>query len=263
MDVMLVDGQVNARISGAGRPLVLLHSLLSDRASFAEIEAPLAARFKVVIPELPGFGRSAMVAGGLEAVADRMAAAAAEAAQGVAPILLGNGYGGFVALEMALRYPNLAARLVLADCGAMFSEPGRQAFRNMAAAAAGKGLGVLTETAMARLFAGDFQATHPQLMEDRKAAFLRTDPDVFRIACEDLAGLDLRAALAGIKVPVFVLVGENDQATPPAMAQELAAGIKDAHLYVMPGCAHVPQLQAPEKFLVAINEFLDGAKAAA
>ena len=49
-------------------------------------------------------------------------------------IVLGNGYGGFVALQMAIRHAGIATRLILADCGAAFSEPGREAFRNMAAA---------------------------------------------------------------------------------------------------------------------------------
>ena len=73
---------------------------------------------------------------------------------------------------------------------------------------------------------------------------------------DPLAGLDLRADLSRIKVPVLVLVGEQDEATPPAMSKELAAGLPDAELRIIPGCAHVPQLQAPELFLDAIADFL-------
>jgi 3-oxoadipate enol-lactonase len=263
MDMMLAQGTVSARITGEGRPLILFHSLLSDRASFAAIEGPLAARFKVVVPELPGFGGSAAVAGDLDSVADRMAEAVRDAAQGEGPIVLGNGYGGFVALNMTIRHPDLVSRLVLADCGAAFKEEGRQAFRNMAVAAATKGLAAITDLAMTRLFAADFQAAHPDLMQERREAFSRTDPDVFRHACEALAELDLRPALGGIKIPVFVLVGQEDQATPPAMSRELARGIPDSQMVVMRGCAHVPPLQAPEAFLNAIAEFLDAAPAAA
>ena len=61
-------------------------------------------------------------------------------ADGDEAIVLGNGYGGFVALQMAIRHPGIATKLVLADCGAAFSEPGREAFRNMAAASMAKGL---------------------------------------------------------------------------------------------------------------------------
>ena len=260
MDRLLVDGSVNAAEFGNGRPLVLFHSLLSDRASFDRIGPELANSFRVIVLELPGFGRSHAVEGDLAAIADRMAAATREVAHGDKPVVLGNGYGAFVALQMVIRHPELAARLVLADGGAAFSEPGRAAFRNMAAAAAGKGLEAITEVAMRRLFAPEFQQANPELMANRRAAFLRTNPDVFRAACTALAGLDLRSELPKVRIPVLVLVGEQDEATPVDMARELAAGLLDARLVILKGCAHVPQLQAPTEFLAAARELMTGLK---
>lgn len=256
MDRLFADGTVNAAVSGKGPPLFLLHSLLSDRASFDAIVPDLSRTFRVIVPELPGFGGSQAVAGGLAAVADRMAEMVRDAATGEDAIVLGNGYGGFVALQMAIRHPGIAAKLVLADCGAAFSESGREAFRNMAAAAGAKGLAAITDVAMRRLFAPEFQAQHPDLMRDRREAFLRTDVAVFRAACDALAKLDLRPEVARVKVPVLVLVGEHDEATPPPMSHELAGLLPQAHLEIIPGCAHVPQLQAPKVFLEAVGDFL-------
>ena len=264
MDRLLANGTVNAaqsgQESGEAPALFLLHSLLSDRASFDAIAPKLSQSFRVIVPELPGFGGSRAVNGDLAAVADRMAEAVKDAAQGRDAIVLGNGYGGFVALQMAIRHPEVAARLILADCGATFSEEGRQAFRNMAAAAAANGLSGITDVAMRRLFAPEFQAQHPDLMADRREAFLRTDGEVFRAACNDLAELDLRPELGKVRVPVLVLVGEHDEATPPPMSIELAAGLPNAHLEIIPGCAHVPQLQAPGVFLDAIGDFLPASR---
>jgi 3-oxoadipate enol-lactonase len=93
-------------------------------------------------------------------------------------------------------------------------------------------------------------------MRDRREAFLKTDPEVLQAACADLAELDLRPQLARVKVPVLVLVGEHDEATPPPMSRELAASLPNARLKVIAGCAHVPQLQSPETFLEAIGDFL-------
>jgi 3-oxoadipate enol-lactonase len=256
MDRLFANGTVNAAQCGEGPPLFLLHSLLSDRASFDAIVPQLSRAFRVIAPELPGFGGSQAVDGGLGAVADRMAEAIMEAAAGREAIVLGNGYGGFVALQMAIRHPDIAAKLILADCGAAFSEDGRQAFRNMAAASAANGLAAITDVAMRRLFAPEFQAQHPDLMRDRREAFLRTDPEVFRAACEALANLDLRPDVGKVKVPVLVLVGEHDEATPPPMSHELAELLPQAHLEIIRGCAHVPQLQSPRAFLEAIGDFL-------
>jgi 3-oxoadipate enol-lactonase len=257
MDRRFANGTVNAADFGNGPPLILLHSLLSDRASFDRVAPTLAKTFRVVVPELPGFGQSPAIDGGLAAIADRMAEAVKDCAGGDNVAVLGNGYGGFVALQMAIRHPNLASRLVLADCGAAFSEPGREAFRNMAAAAASKGLSAITDVAMRRLFASEFQEKNPDIMRNRREAFLRTNPTVFHAACLALAELDLRSQLQKVTVPVLVLVGEHDEATPPPMSHELAAGLPDARLVILPGCAHVPQLQSPEIFLEVLNLFLN------
>ena len=260
MNRLLASGTVNAAQSGQGPALFLFHSLLSDRASFDAIVPKLSQSFRVIVPELPGFGGSQAVGGDLAAVADRMAEAVEDAADGAEATVLGNGYGGFVALQMAIRHPNIATRFILADCGAAFSQTGREAFRNMAAASKARGLQAITDVAMRRLFAPDFQARHPDLMRDRREAFLRTDPEVFRAACHALAELDLRPELGKVGVPVLVLVGEHDEATPPPMSHELAAGLPNARLRIIPSCAHVPQLQSPEAFLDAIGDFLPAPK---
>jgi 3-oxoadipate enol-lactonase len=253
------NGTVNAAVVGYGPPLFLFHSLLSDRSSFDAVAPELSQSFRVVIPELPGFGRSQPVTGGIAEIADRMAEVVMDASGGRDAIVLGNGYGGFVALQMAIRHPGIAARLILSDCGAVFSDTGRQAFRNMAAASHAKGLAAITDVAMLRLFAPEFQEANPELMHDRRAAFLKTDPDVFRAACTQLATLDLRPELSKVDVPVLVMVGEHDEATPPQMSHELADGLPNARLKIIPGCAHVPQLQSPKLFLDTIADFLPAA----
>ena len=126
----------------------------------------------------------------------------------------------------------------------------------MAAASRTIGLAAITDVAMRRLFAPEFREKNPELMRDRREAFLRTDAGVFQQACEALAGLDLRPKLSQVKLPVLILVGEHDEATPPPMSHELAAGLPNARLTVLPGCAHVPPLQSPELFLAAIEGFL-------
>ncbi len=213
---------------------------MSDRASFDGIAPALAERFQVITVDLPGFGGSVPVIGGLGAVADRMAGFVEAVAGGAPAIVLGNGYGGFVTLQMAIRRPDLVTRLVLSDCGARFSEPGREAFRNMAAAAEAKGLDAIAEVAMRRLFAPAFQQAHPALVADRRAAFLKTDMATFHQACLTLAALDLTGELHTVPAPTLVMIGEQDEATPMPMSVALSEGLPKASLTVLPGCAHVP-----------------------
>jgi 3-oxoadipate enol-lactonase len=257
ISVSVAGKRLAARISGSGKPIVLFHSLLADQTSFDRIVQPLAATHQVVVLSLPGFGGSDSVGSDLASIADHIAAGIGKMDLKQLPILLGNGYGGFVALLTAIRHRGIASGLVLADCGACFSEPGRAAFRGMSAAAKEKGLGAIADVAMRRLFAPEFQQQNAALVEERKKRFLAVDTATFLGACDALAALDLRGQLKSVTVPVLVLVGEQDEATPPPMSRELAAGLPDAKLVQLPGCAHVPQLQAPELFLSAIRPFID------
>ena len=256
--IMLAGGTIEAEVEGDGPSLVLFHSLLADRSSFAGILGPLAERFRVIVPALPGFDRTAWVEGGLAATAGRMAELVAHVAADGPVRLLGNGYGGFVALKLVIDHPHLVSRLVLADAGAAFSEPGRAAFRGMAMGTAAKGLEGIADIAMRRLFAADFHAANPALVAVRREIFLQSEPAVIIAACEALASMDLRPELAGVKLPVLAVVGAQDEATPPAMSEELVGLLSDARLMVLDGLAHVPQLQAPERFLEAVLPFLEG-----
>ena len=252
-------GTVAASVTGEGPPVWVFHSLLADAGSCTPLAAALSESRRVTVPDLPGFGGSAPVEAGLEPVADRLAAAIREAGGPVA--VIGNGYGSFVALTLALRHPALVSRLVLAGTGAAFDEPGRAAFRGMAAAAGNKGLGAIADTAMRRLFSPAFQQANPALTAERRERFLATDPVMFTAACNALASLDMRDAVRGLHIPVLVLVGELDEATPPAMARQLAELLPDAAFAELPGLAHVPQLQDTAAFVSAARDALRGSPA--
>lgn len=260
MAAMLAGGMVEASVGGSGPPVWILHSLLADAGSCEPLAAALSDRFTVTLPHLPGFGASPAAGPALEDVADRMAdAIRGGTAPGAPPVtLVGNGYGSFVALVLALRHPGLVRRLVLAGTGAAFPEPGRQQFRAMAAGVAAKGLPAIADTAMLRLFAPAFQQANPALMAARRAAFLATDPAVFVGACAALASLDLRPDVGRLSAPLLALAGELDAATPPEMARELASLVPGARHQVLPGLAHVPQLQDTAGFVAAIEGFLAG-----
>ena len=248
---------IEAETMGQGPPVWLFHSLLADAGSCLPLAMALAGRYRVMVAHLPGFGGSSPAGPGLEPVADRMAEAIRAA--GAPAAIIANGYGSFVALMVALRHPDCVSRLVLAGTGAAFDEPGRAAFRGMGTAAAAKGLDAIADVAMRRLFSPAFQSANPDLLAERRSRFLATDPAVFAAACNALATLDIRDAVAGLHVPTLVMVGEGDEATPPRMARELAALVSDARFVELPGLAHVPQLQDTASFVAAMGRFLDPA----
>jgi len=99
MNRLFANGTVHAMQSGKGPFLFLLHSLLSDRASFDAVVPRLSQSFRVVVPELPGFGGSQAVDGGLSAVADRMAEALTDAAGGDIPTSPPNSFSPIAVLR--------------------------------------------------------------------------------------------------------------------------------------------------------------------
>jgi 3-oxoadipate enol-lactonase len=249
---------LTAHVTGTGPSIVFLHSLLSDRGSLEPVVPLLSGDFRLVLLDLPGFGGSPRAPGGLDGQADAIAKAVTEACPGEAPILVGNGYGAFLALATALRHPQLSGGLFLAGCGAAFSEPGRGAFRFMAGKAEESGLEAIAQTAMLRLFPPAMAARVPQIVAERRASFLATDPQVFGEACGILASLDLRQEARRLPVRLFACVGALDEATPPAMARELADLVPDGTFYEIADCAHVPTLQAPDTVVDLLRRFAAG-----
>jgi 3-oxoadipate enol-lactonase len=240
--------------TGSGPDLVLLHSLLTDPRSFAAIVPALSRSRRVTLVSLPGFGRSAAAGPSIEDSADRIAELLAKL--GRTPDVLGNGYGGSIAVALAARHGAKLGKLVLADTAAAFPEEGRAPFRAMASAVEKGGMAAIVDTAVRRIFSEDWLAAHPEAVTERREVLLRSDPVRFAGACRALAAMDLRPELPRIQNPTLVVVGARDAATPPALARDLVSGIRGAKLIELPGCGHCPPLQQPGELVAAIAPFL-------
>ena len=249
-------GRLDVAQTGRGRDLVLLHSLLSDRSAFDRIAPRLAGERRLWLVNLPGFGASAPAGPELDDVADRIAAELPRLGLAHPADLLGNGFGGFVAVALAARHGALFDRLVLVDTGAAIPPAGKAAFHAMAERVEAQGMEAILQIALQRMFPDDFLAAHPEIAAERKASLRAARPEQFAAACRALARFDRRASLAGIRNPTLVVVGLRDTATPPALSRELAAGIPGARLVELPQCGHSPHIQDPAGFWDAIKPFL-------
>jgi 3-oxoadipate enol-lactonase len=250
-------GSLTAVRTGAGPDLVLLHSLLSDRHAFDPVLPALAAKHRVTLINLPGFHGSLPTP---LALMDAYVAAIEDGFQefGIAnnSILIGNGFGGTVALAFAMAHPERIAKLVLSDAAACFPPDGRKQFEVMAQKVAEGGLGSIAEIAAKRVFAPAYLAAHPEAIEERKAVLLEIDPKAFQAACKILQEADLEPLLRRMHVPTLVACGEFDQATPPPLNKSIADKVAGARYVELPGCGHCPPLEQPQAFLAAIKDFV-------
>ncbi len=250
-------GALTAVRTGTGRNLVVLHSLLADRHAFDPVLPALAASHRVTLFNLPGFHGSQPT---LLAAMDAYVAAIEDGFQefNIAndAVLIGNGFGGTVALAFALAHPERIAKLVLSDAAAGFPPEGRKAFEVMAAKVAEGGLATIAEIAAKRVFSPAYLAAHPELIEERKRVLMAIDPKAFQAACKILQEADLTPLLHRLKVPTLVVCGEFDQATPPALNKAIADKVAGARYVELPGCGHCPPLEQPQQFLAAIKGFV-------
>jgi pimeloyl-ACP methyl ester carboxylesterase len=238
--------QVEYDQRGAGPHLLLIHSLLTELTVFDLVLPRLAEKHTVTRINLPGFGASSAVK--LKTLGDH--------ADHVARVMdalklprdtavFGNGFGAFVALELAIRHGARFGRLIVADTLAAFPEPARVPFRNMAAKVAAEGMKAVLDTAIGRMFPPAFAQAHPEAIADRKAKLGKVDAQCFARACLALASMDLTAQVPTIKNAVLVMCGVLDQTTPPALARELAQRIPGARYEEIAESGHCPMLEQP------------------
>lgn len=230
-----------------GDPVVLLHPLALSGELWRPLGSALADEFTVYGPDLRGHGGTSWDRGGF-GIAD-MAADLADAldALAVGPVhLLGMSMGGGVAMTYAAHRPDRVRSLVLADTTAWYGTDAPTVWAERARKAATVPRDKQVAFQVDRWFSDPFREAHPDQVRRVVDLFVATDSAAHAAACRAMGALDARDLLASITAPTLVLVGEHDYATPPAMAERLAAGIPGATLRVLPGLRHMALIEQPE-----------------
>lgn len=112
---------------------------------------------------------------------------------------------------------------------------------------------------LARQRSGVLLSTHPPKgLEDEVASMMVGSVrfPTYRWACEAMADTDHRSDLASIDVPTLIVVGSEDQVTPPELAHELAAGIPGAKLVELADAGHLANQERPAQFNAAVATFM-------
>jgi pimeloyl-ACP methyl ester carboxylesterase len=181
---------------------------------------------------------------------DDTMAAVARRILGSAPprfALAGLSMGGYVALEIVRQAADRVAKLALLDTGARDDPPEAQAKRrvNMAAAEAGRFAEIVD--AQFPLYVHPARASDAALKAEYLAMCHDVGPQAYvRQQKAIMSRADSRPLLPAIRCPTVVLVGAQDEATPPALAQEMAGAIPGARLVTVADCGHLSTMERPE-----------------
>src|SRR5713226_1003507 len=257
MSIIKVNGaDVDIEQIGSGRDLILLHSLLADRSAFDRVSPLLSKKRRLWLVNLPGYGASSAAGASIEDYAGHIAGLIRMLGLSKQTDVLGNGLGGFIAVALAARHGKLFDRLVVADSVAAFPAAGKEPLQQIAERVRLEGMSAVLDAAIQRMFPEPFIAAHPDIVAQRKSALAKADPECFRTACMALTPVGLTPVLARIRNPVLVMVGALDGATPVPLAHRLATGIAGSKFVEIPDCGHCPQIEKPDAFMNAIDEFL-------
>ena len=257
-DVSVNGIRVQVDSQGAGPEFVLIHSLLTGAEAFEQVASKLESSYRLHRISLPGFGRSEVLPDSdpsIEDLADHVAAVMAALECGPSTTVLGNGFGGFIAASLAITHGTKFGDLVLANCGSVFTPERSAAFDTMSRLVTENGMEAVVQVAVRRTFPEAYLESHPHLIDERAAVLRTIDPGAFAASCGALGKLDLTSSLITIANRTLVIAAEDDGATPPEMADTLAAGIGGATHVVLEECGHCPQLQRPEALLAALSDF--------
>ena len=268
------DTSLYVEVTGHGDPLLLMHGGPGlGHVSLTPFRA-LADRHTVVFYDHRCNGRStgapvtSMTWENLTADADALREELGFERWAV----LGHSFGGQVALEYALRYPERVSRLVLLDTAG----DARWAQENAAEVLAGRGFGRKTVAVARRFYNGriaakDFARASIRLLPayDHRFSLLRLGremieggwraamrPEALIFGGQMMRGWSVMDRLAEIRVPTLVLAGRDDFLFPPESQALLAAGIPNARLRIIERAGHNPQAERPAETLGAVAEFL-------
>ena len=245
---------------GPGDPLVLLHAFPLNGRMFEPQMMVFSGDRRVVAADYPGFGRSPRTpaqpdvhyyAEGVRDLLDRL--------HFERVVLGGVSMGGYVAFECMRLFPERISALVLANTR---PEPDpvemREVRNEMALSVAREGVEVLVELQMERLL-GPESLQDEGLVEKVRAIILENSPDGTVAALGAMRERpDSRPLLGKIDVPTLVVGGEEDDISSPEVMGAMAAEIPGATHLTIPSVAHLSNLEAPEQFNAALDDFLKG-----
>ncbi len=243
--------------AGEGPALLLLHGHPFARRMWAPQLRALSTDFRVLAPDLPGYGESPPR--GAKMGMDELADAALrflDACDVTRAVVIGLSMGGLVAMELALRAPDRVNGVVLAATTAASVTPTEAAERRETADRLERdGMLDLTLEMGGRLF-GPAARRDPEIVEPVLSMMLRTSPAGAAAALRGRAERpDYRVLLPGLQVPALVIAGDHDAYADEAVVAELVGAIPHPQVIRLPGTGHLPNLEAPAAFDAAVHGF--------
>lgn len=250
---------------GAGATVLLVHGFPLDRAMWDDQVESLARDFRVLAPDLRGFGDSGIGPDDAEAgvamttYSDDLAALLDAAGVDEPVVLAGFSMGGYVGWQFALNYADRLRALVACDTRAIADTPEAAANRQaMASEVLAAGNSAAAEAMAPKLLAPRTLKFGGETVARLMTMIRRATPAGVAAAQRGMAARpDVRDRLSEIACPALVVVGEEDAISSPEEMAEIAAALPDANYATIPAAGHMSPMENPADFNAVVRQFLD------
>jgi 3-oxoadipate enol-lactonase len=262
MSIALVRGiEMAYEDVGSGPPIILLHGYPFNRSMWREQAEMLREHYRVITTDLRGHG---------ETSATQEPATIAEMVQDVAAlldkleikhvILGGLSMGGYVALAFYRRFGQERVRaLILADTRSQADTPeARRNREEQAEKILKQGMSSIADDFLKKVLTPATLSQHPEITERVREMIVTTKAQGAAAALRGMAARpDQTDFLPEIIAPVLIIVGSEDQLTPPVDAEMMRSKIPGSRLEIIEGASHLSNLERPAEFNRAVKNFLD------
>lgn len=256
MQFVIGDGVLHCQVLGDGPPILFIHGFPLSHEMWLPVADQLRDRWRCILPDLRGHGRSAVSPEvTITQFADDLAALLDAISETRPVVPVGLSMGGVIALEFFRQQRARLRALVLANCRANAETPEGIARRAaLAQSVLRDGSQVAADAMIGDLFA---PAAPAGLRSEWRARIARTPPAGVAAASRALAGRrESFSTLHQIDCPTLVIAGAADTITPPDGMQAMHAMIPGSRYVVIPGAGHLTPIEQPATFATALREFV-------
>ena len=265
------------RLEGSGPVLLLLHGIAGSSRTWRDVIPRLTDRFTVIAPDLTGHGHSE------KPVGDYSLGAFASGIRDLLEVLsidrvtvIGQSFGGGVAMQLVYQHPERCERLVLVDSGGLGREvswllrlmalPGSEYVMPVIFPSFVRDWGdnlfrMIDERGIRLSRITEMWSAYASLAEsENRQAFARTIKSVIDPGGQTVSAMD-RLYLAS-PMPALIIWGDRDDIIPVSHAYAAHQAMPGSRLVIIEGVGHFPQIEAPEQFVDALVDFIDSTEPA-
>lgn len=256
----LPTGPWSVEDRGEGRVILLVHGFPLDHSMWRRQIESLSKRFRVIAPDLIGFGASGPVESfSMASMADGLAALLDALNITEKICFCGLSMGGYVGWEFWARHAARLDRLIACDTRALpDSAEAAEGRKKLADKVRAEGSKPVVDAMLPKLFGPQAQATIAADYEATTAVMSGTRPETLIAALMAMAARrDFSGELPNINVRSMIVCGEHDVISPVKEMREIAAAMPNAKFAQIDGAGHMSPLEAPLAFDVQVSAFLE------